>query len=114
MERIKELRKQKKITMKKLGNVIGVSESTISLYENGKRQPDNDTLKRLADFFNVSVDYLLDRTDEKNPSESKEDVTFDDFTYAMYNESRDLTEEDKEALLGMAKLLKKKLRENAE
>lgn len=59
MERIKELRKEKKITMKQLGDIIGVAESTISLYENGKRQPDNDILLKLAEYFNVSVDYLL-------------------------------------------------------
>ncbi len=65
---LRELRKEKNITMKKLGEIIGVAESTISLYENGKRQPDNVTLLKLADFFNVSVDYLLGRNNtEKKP-----------------------------------------------
>ncbi len=67
MERIKELRKQNQLTLKRLGEIIGVSESTISLYESGKRQPDNDILKRLADFFNVTVDYLLNRTNIPTP-----------------------------------------------
>lgn len=61
MEKIRELRKERKLTMKKLGQIVGVSESTISLYENGKRQPDYDTLQKLADYFDVSVDYLLGR-----------------------------------------------------
>lgn len=64
--RIRELRKAKKVTMKELGNMIGVAESTMSLYETGKRKPDSETLSRLADYFNVSVDYLLGR-DEGQP-----------------------------------------------
>lgn len=108
MKRIRELRKERNLTMKRLGEAIGVAESTISLYENGKRQPDNDTLQKLADYFNVSVDYILGRTDDMNQNPGEENISFDDFTYAMYNESKELTEEDKQALLGMARLLKKK------
>lgn len=67
--RIRELRKAKKVTMKELGNMIGVAESTMSLYETGKRKPDPETLSRLADYFNVSVDYLLGR-DEGQPQPS--------------------------------------------
>ena len=63
--RIRELRKAKKVTMKELGNMIGVAESTMSLYETGKRKPDPETLSRLADYFNVSVDYLLGRDEEQ-------------------------------------------------
>lgn len=45
--------------MKELGEIIGVAESTISQYETGKREPDFETLLKLGEFFNVSVDYLL-------------------------------------------------------
>lgn len=65
MNRIRELRKKRKLTMKKLGNEIGMSESTISLYENEKRQPDKETLVLIANYFDVSLDYLLCREDEK-------------------------------------------------
>lgn len=61
MERLKELRKLKNLTMKELGQIVNVAESTISLYENGKREPDYETLKKLADVLNVSTDYLLGR-----------------------------------------------------
>lgn len=47
--------------MKELGAVVGLAESTISQYETGKREPDNETLLRLGEFFNTSVDYLLGR-----------------------------------------------------
>ena len=57
--RIRELRKQRGMTMKELGKVLDVAEGTISQYETGKRQPNNETLLRLGEFFEVSVDYLL-------------------------------------------------------
>lgn len=69
--RIRELRKAKKVTMKELGNMIGVAESTMSLYETGKRKPDPETLSRLADYFNVSVDYLLGRDEGQPPAAPK-------------------------------------------
>lgn len=77
MKRIRELRKERNLTMKRLGEVIGVAESTISLYENGKRQPDNDTLQKLADYFNVTVDYLLGRKEKADEIYiESEDITY--------------------------------------
>lgn len=61
MNRIRELRKNRCMTMKELGAIVGLAESTISQYETGKREPDNETLLRLGEFFNTSVDYLLGR-----------------------------------------------------
>ena len=61
MEKLRALRKAQDLTMKQFGEIIGVSESTISLYETGKRQPDFTTLKKIADYFDVTIDYLLDR-----------------------------------------------------
>ena len=67
MQQLRILRKNKGLSMKELGAAVGLAESTISLYETGKRQPDNDTMLRLADFFGVSIDYLLGRNGIKNP-----------------------------------------------
>ena len=61
MNRIKELRKKQKITQEKMSKKIGVARSTLSMYEIEKSEPDNATLLKLADFFGVSVDYLLGR-----------------------------------------------------
>lgn len=52
--------------MKQLGEVVGLAESTISQYENGRRQPDNETLLRLGEFFGVTVGYLLG-VEKQNP-----------------------------------------------
>ena len=65
MEQLRKLRKKNNLSMKELGKVLNVSESTISLYESGKREPDFETLIKLAEYFNVSTDYLLGRSDAK-------------------------------------------------
>lgn len=57
--RIRELRKAKGITMKQLGVIIGVAESTISHYETGKRQLDKETLIKLSNYFGVTIGFLL-------------------------------------------------------
>ena len=61
--RIKELRKARKISQIKLGMDLNMSQNTISRYETGVREPSVADLIRIADYFNVSVDYLLERTD---------------------------------------------------
>lgn len=61
MINLRELRKQKGLTMKQLGTELGMAESTVSLYETGKRNPDVQTLIRFADFFDVSLDSLCGR-----------------------------------------------------
>ena len=61
--RIEELRKLKGINQKELGENIGVAQTTISTWERGTRQPDHECLLLLADYFGVSVDYVLGRED---------------------------------------------------
>ena len=65
-DKLKNLRKRKNITQKDIADYLGVSPSAIGLYEQNRREPDLETVKKIADFFNVSVDYLLDRTDKRN------------------------------------------------
>ncbi len=61
--RLKQLRKQKGISQLKLSLDLCISQNSISRYETGERQADYATLIRIADYFNVSLDYLLERTD---------------------------------------------------
>lgn len=63
------LRKQKHISQIKAAMELNIAQNTLSQYETGIREPDLSTLKNLADYFNVSVDYLLERTD--NPEINK-------------------------------------------
>lgn len=62
--RLKEIRKNRGITQLKLAMDLNISQNTISRYETGEREADYTTLIRLADYFNVSLDYLLERTDD--------------------------------------------------
>lgn len=68
MERMQMLRKKAGLTLKQLGKAVDKAESTISQYESGRREPDNETLLRIADVLGCSVDYLLGREDTKTPA----------------------------------------------
>lgn len=61
MIKLKELRKQHKLTTTQLAEIIGCTNPTITNYELGNRNPNHDTLIKLADYFDVTVDYLLGR-----------------------------------------------------
>lgn len=61
--RLKELRKESNKTQKELADYLNIKQNTYSQYENGQRQVPIEVLLRLADYFEVSVDYLLGRTD---------------------------------------------------
>ena len=60
-----ELRNANKITQKQLAETLGVTIRTITNYENGSREPNIATLIALADYFNVSLDYLVGRSESK-------------------------------------------------
>ena len=66
MNRIRELRKRKGLTQTQLACQMKVSQGTLSYWERGDYEPDFNALRWMADFFQVSLDYLLCRTD--NPS----------------------------------------------
>ena len=61
--RLKELRKSKKYTQIFLQMQTGIEQALLSKFENGERIPPTETLMRLAEFYNVSIDYILCRTD---------------------------------------------------
>lgn len=61
---LKRLRNREKLTQQQLADKLGLSRSTIGMYEKGVREPDFETSELIADFFNVRLDFLLDR---KNP-----------------------------------------------
>ena len=67
--RLKELRKQQNISQLKLAMDLQINQNAISRYETGMREADYSTLIKIADYFDVSIDYLLERTD--NPSRYK-------------------------------------------
>ena len=62
---LKHLRKSENMNQLELANAIGVSRSTIGMYESGQREPDFETMEAIADYFNVSMDYLLGKSPDK-------------------------------------------------
>jgi len=72
-EKIKELRKKKKMTQQDVANKLKLAKSTISQYENNINEPDNKTLIKIADMFEVTVDYLLGRDPNPTLSQSEKE-----------------------------------------
>lgn len=68
-DRLKELRKSKDLSQADFSKQIGLSKSSINMYERGEREPGINTLEAIADYFNVDMDYLLGKTDHRNKYE---------------------------------------------
>lgn len=76
-ERIKSLRKEKGLLQRELAKNLGMTQQTISLYESGHREPDWKTLNKIAEYFNVSVDFLLGNTDEPRSADKVKEALSD-------------------------------------
>lgn len=74
-ERLQTLRKKTGLTLKQFGALFELGESTISLYENGKRKPDFDTLIKMADYFNCSTDYILGRPENAESTDKQKQLS---------------------------------------
>lgn len=68
-DRIRQLREEKGLTQKELANEISVSQTAINYWENGKREPDFKTVKKIAEFFDTSPSYLMGWINRKDYSE---------------------------------------------
>lgn len=114
--RLKTLRTQHRKTQQDLADVLGISRQGYAKYENNLGEPDNSTLSKLADYFNVSTDYLLGRSD--NPSltqEEKEESEFQAFANdpelkRWYKELPKSKEEDLRMLRSMWEVIKKEIK----
>lgn len=73
--RIAELRKEKGLTLKQLGDILEIRDNTLSQYETGKRNPQLGLLQEIADFFDVSLEYLTKETNKRDyPANDEKDV----------------------------------------
>lgn len=68
-QRLRELRNQRGISQNELSKYVGVSKSSINMYERDEREPGFETLEAIADFFNVNMDYLLGRESKEPPTD---------------------------------------------
>ena len=82
MHRLRELREARNLSQADIAKALNISRQAYNFYENDKRDPDTQTLKALADFFNVTIDYLLERDERvyvkarENPSDRKEKLLY--------------------------------------
>lgn len=116
-DRLKYLRSTKDLTQRDLANKLGITSGAVGMYESGKRFPDNAILNKIADYFHVSTDYLLGRTEEPLPvhdvdqnlhdehdyTKELEDFLKDNVTTAMFQDYGDWSEEEKRDLLQFLK-----------
>lgn len=102
-----ELCKQRGLTPSGAAGKIGFNRASITVWKNTGKAPKQEILLKISDYFQVSTDYLL-KTDPKKRSLKPENpaTNLDAFTYAMYQESQGLSEENKQKLLELVKFFK--------
>ena len=94
-ERLKSLRKEQNLTQQKIAEKLNISRGSYAQWEAQRTQPSSKSLETLANFFDVSTDYLLGNTDIKNQNQFDEDLeksldTFKSFDgKPMYDEDRE-------------------------
>ena len=91
------------MTQNELANKLGISRGTYAHYEINKRQPDYETLQKLADFFDTSVDYLLGRTNVSPEYKNKTDLIDQLEDKQITFEGRELTEKQKKRVIRILK-----------
>lgn len=97
------LLREHNVTPYRVHKETGVAQSTLSDWKNGKSVPSVENLKRIATYFGVTIDYLADVEWETDVRRENEKIKLDAFTYAMYDETRGLNEENKRRLLDLAR-----------
>lgn len=108
MNRLKELRKEKRLTLRELADKLNMTHSSISMMELGQRGISNENLVAFCNFFDVSSDYLLGLSDQRKPIPEKKQQPLNDFQFALHNLDGELTADDKETILKLAKTLAEK------
>lgn len=86
---LRELRKSHNLTQTQLSEALGLAFSTISMYERGEREPDFETMEAIADYFNVSMDYLHGKSEQQETPAADSDETL---MFALYGaDNKDIT-----------------------
>ena len=100
---LKQLRSETGLNQKELADKIDISRSSIAMYETDQRTPDYETINALSDFFKVSADYLLGRTNIRNYEENTIAAHMDDRTEQLSEESQKKLNEYIDYLIFMEK-----------
>lgn len=112
MNRLIQLRKENKVTQEDIAKILGISRQAYSNYELGNREPDIDVLKKIAEYYDVSIDYLLERTDKKRASKLDElniPQELLDVSLAFHNGGvEDLTQDEIYKIVDIIKIMRGK------
>jgi transcriptional regulator with XRE-family HTH domain len=104
---LKELRKAKNLKQQDLADFLSIAKSTYSYWETGKIEINNDNLFRLSDYYGVSIDYLLGKSDIKDPLKITVPENLKNVPMAFHRgEFEDLTQDEVNALALIAKTIK--------
>lgn len=106
-DRFEELCREKGVKPGRACSEMGLSRSLAAKWKSTKTEkPSADALEKMSVYFGKSIEEILNGETKKAPTqEGEREITFDDFTYAMQNESKELTDGDKQILLSLAKQL---------
>jgi len=107
-DRIAQLMAQHGERAADLAKATGISTGLLSQWKARMQRPSLEKLTLVAEHYGVSVDRLQGKADPRP------DITFDDFTYALHSETQDLTEENKQKLLEMARFFKAQQKKQAD
>ena len=102
-DRLKKLRDENNVSQFDLSNYLGISQQALSKWENEKTEPDNESLVKIANYFNVSIDYLLGNSESKQIEKPYDN----DLEKVLFSKAKDLSDSDKKAVLGIIEALKK-------
>lgn len=105
--RLKELRKSHGYTQKELADILGVSSSSIGMYEQGRREPENSLLTKLCEVLDTTSDFLIGLENDKDKQEKSQEVgdVIDDFTNMLLSQhglmfnGQPMTEQDREKIV---------------
>lgn len=108
--KIKELREESSYTQRTLAKKLNISSSTLAMYETGKRDPDTATLARIAEFFQVSTDYLLGLSELRAQPADSTNLSQDEIELLHYY--RKMQEHQKDVVLKVAETISPKEQEH--
>jgi len=108
MERLRLLRKEAGLSQQMMADALGISRQAYSNYEAGNREPSYETALQLADYFNVTTDYLLGRVEKPGESADDEDS---DIKVALFGGDGEVTDKMWEDVMQFVEFVKAKQRE---
>ncbi len=108
MKNLKLIRQKRNITQSKLATDLDIKQESISAYESGKSYPNTDTLIKLADYLNTSIDYLLGRTENDTPIQDLNIKTLNPKTYKILNNFIMLNESKKDDVIWYSEAIRKR------